>query len=70
MEISQLVKTTNVKNLTGKSQGSSGYMNVVTILIESYALESIWILMGGIIWGQVVSFWFIESEHYIVVSPP
>jgi hypothetical protein len=61
------LKTTNAKGLTGTTQGSSGYMNAVAILIESYALESIWLLAGAIIWGTVTLIFFDESVFYIEV---
>jgi hypothetical protein len=57
------------KNLTGRAQGSTGYMNIVAMLIESYALESIWLLaMPVVSGGGGVSAFFVESAVYIEVS--
>jgi hypothetical protein len=53
-------------------QGSTGYMNVVAILIESYAMESIWLLVLTIIGNRVVTvaIFFQETVHYIEVNFP
>jgi hypothetical protein len=65
-----LLKTTNSKKLAGKSQGSAGYMHVVVMLIESYVLESIWLLAMVIFFDQAVFSFFGASLFYIEVSLP
>jgi hypothetical protein len=67
--ITRVVKMTNAKASTGKSQGSTGYMNIVAMIIESYALESTWLLITVIIQNRVDSAFFNESTVYIEVSP-
>jgi hypothetical protein len=64
------MRKANAKNFAGKEQGSDGYMTVVAMLIESYALESAWELMGIIIRNQGAAIFFTESTTYIEVSPP
>jgi hypothetical protein len=56
------------KNLTGKAQGATGYMSIVAMLIESYALESIWLLAVVILREHSVFSFFVESVLYIEVS--
>jgi len=38
--------------MAGKSQGSTAHMNIVAIIIESYVLESIWLLAVVILWNE------------------
>jgi hypothetical protein len=58
-------------NSTGKTQGSAGYLNIVAMLIESYALESIWLLAIAMTANQGISvIFFAESVYYIEVSSP
>jgi multisubunit Na+/H+ antiporter MnhC subunit len=61
---------TNAKNFAGKAQGSDGYMTIVAMLIESYALESVWLLTSVIISKQAASLFFLGSVPYIEVSLP
>lgn len=62
--------TSAKKNLIGKANGSAGYMKIVAILVESYALESVWILAQAILFYNKVSIFLYESRTYIAVSPP
>jgi hypothetical protein len=45
-------------------------MKIVAMIIESYALESTWLLLMVILWQQGVSDFFDESVVYIEVSSP
>jgi hypothetical protein len=45
-------------------------MDVVAMLIESYILESLWLLIAVIIRNEVASVFFNESVLYIEVSSP
>jgi hypothetical protein len=68
METIQLVGRTHVNILAGKSQGSTGYLNIVAMIIESYVLESVWLLVMVILWNQSAGAFFTESSVYIEVS--
>jgi hypothetical protein len=57
-------------NLAGRSQGSTGYMNVVAIIIELYVLESAWLLLMAIFLHHAVIPFFSRSVRLIEVSPP
>jgi hypothetical protein len=69
-EIARIHKTVKAKTVTGKAQGSTGYVNIVSMLVESYALEPIWLLMGAILRNLAVGAFFAESVRYIEVSAP
>jgi hypothetical protein len=45
-------------------------MNIVAIIIESYALESTWLLIVSIFWHHAVIPFFSKSVRYIEVSSP
>ncbi|KAF7760975.1 hypothetical protein Agabi119p4_10384 [Agaricus bisporus var. burnettii] len=57
------------RKLIGKSQLSTPYMTVVTILIESYAVESTWtiVLLILINLGQPMDIFFAETQTYIEI---
>ncbi|EKM75912.1 hypothetical protein AGABI1DRAFT_131811 [Agaricus bisporus var. burnettii JB137-S8] len=55
------------RNLLGKANGSAGYLKIVAMLIESYSLESIWILMRVILYPHLVSVAFLEGGTYIQI---
>ncbi|XP_006455505.1 hypothetical protein AGABI2DRAFT_180530, partial [Agaricus bisporus var. bisporus H97] len=54
------------EKLFGEIPGSGAYMKIVAILIESYALESIWILIAGILFHPVQLF-FAETKPYVEI---
>jgi hypothetical protein len=54
--------------LAGKSQGSTGYLNIVAMIIESYVLESVWLLALVTVWKQPEQVFFGESSTYIEVG--
>ncbi|XP_006455507.1 hypothetical protein AGABI2DRAFT_145634 [Agaricus bisporus var. bisporus H97] len=58
---------TNTGYFTGEANGSAGYMKIVAMLIESYALESIWILTQTIVLFHPVLAFFAESRPYIQI---
>jgi hypothetical protein len=45
-------------------------MNIVAMIIESYALETIWLLAVAVMWNHVAKIFFSESVPYIEVSSP
>ncbi|EKM75863.1 hypothetical protein AGABI1DRAFT_131770 [Agaricus bisporus var. burnettii JB137-S8] len=55
------------RKLIGEANGSAGYMKIVAMLIESYALESIWILTQTIVLFHPVLAFFAESRPYIQI---
>ncbi|KAF7762320.1 hypothetical protein Agabi119p4_8913 [Agaricus bisporus var. burnettii] len=55
------------RKLIGEVNGSAGYMKIVAMLIESYALESIWILTQTIVLFHPVLAFFAESRPYIQI---
>ncbi|XP_006455506.1 hypothetical protein AGABI2DRAFT_121424 [Agaricus bisporus var. bisporus H97] len=55
------------KKLIGEANGSAGYMKIVAILIESYALESAWLLIVAIISSHPESSFFGENSLYIEI---
>ncbi|EKM78305.1 hypothetical protein AGABI1DRAFT_92640 [Agaricus bisporus var. burnettii JB137-S8] len=61
----QLAQTAIQGATTGKANGSAGYMKIVAILVESYALESVWILAQAILFYNKVSIFLYESRTYI-----
>ncbi|EKM75896.1 hypothetical protein AGABI1DRAFT_109134 [Agaricus bisporus var. burnettii JB137-S8] len=50
---------------TGEAQAFTGYMNIVTVLIQSYAIESMWLLTAEIIHAHPATTFFIETSPYI-----
>jgi hypothetical protein len=63
------VRRTHAKILAGKSQGSAGYLDIVAMIIESYVLESAWLLAVVIFWENLpASSFFSESNAYIEVG--
>ncbi|XP_006455455.1 hypothetical protein AGABI2DRAFT_121383 [Agaricus bisporus var. bisporus H97] len=55
------------RKLLGEANGSAGYLKIVAMLIESYALESMWTLMRAILYPRPVSAAFIEGSTYIQI---
>ncbi|EKM74626.1 hypothetical protein AGABI1DRAFT_95488 [Agaricus bisporus var. burnettii JB137-S8] len=51
----------------GEANGSAGYIKIVAMLIESYTLESIWLLAEAILLLHPVTIVFAESRNYIEI---
>lgn len=56
------------KTLAGITQGSTNYISIVTIIIESYGLESIWLFAIIAVSKYGVLVFFAESVIYVQVS--
>jgi hypothetical protein len=63
-----LTNMINVENWAGQTQASVGYMRNVALLVESYVLESVWLLAVAILWTSAASNFFGETVIYIEVS--
>ncbi|EKM75198.1 hypothetical protein AGABI1DRAFT_132448 [Agaricus bisporus var. burnettii JB137-S8] len=62
-----VVQSRRQNKLIGKSQLTTPYMSVVAMLIESYAIESTWVLLFGILLqvGHPIQQFFGDTETYV-----
>ncbi|XP_006457469.1 hypothetical protein AGABI2DRAFT_181669 [Agaricus bisporus var. bisporus H97] len=53
--------------IAGQVNGSPGYIKIIAMLVESYALESIWVLLAAIFFLHGAAIFFLESRTNIQI---